>query len=195
MAANDKYNSIKESTLSAFFSTLKAFFWKAADVVNVTLGQAAVKDVDSTPTASSTNLVESGGVQAALANKQDTLTIDNSVTKSSTNPVKSSGVYDAVNPAVVNHGTSDTTYSITPNVLHIWGEVASLTLTLATPSDNTIENEYKFRFESGSTATTLSLPVSVVYDESKGDLIPEADKIYEVSIVDNIALWIAVDNS
>ena len=63
MAANDKYNSIKESTLSAFFSTLKAFFWKAADVVNITLGQAAVKDVDSTPTASSTNLVESGGVK------------------------------------------------------------------------------------------------------------------------------------
>lgn len=39
-----------------------------------TLGAAAAKGVDSAPTASSTNLVESGGVEAALAGKQATLT-------------------------------------------------------------------------------------------------------------------------
>lgn len=165
MAANDEYTKIKESTISAFFSKLKAAFWPKADVVNAPLGEAAFVDVDNAPT------------------------------KSSNNTVKSGGVYDEVHPAVVNHGTSDTTFALTPNVLHIWGEVASLTLTLATPTDNTIENEYKFRFVSGSTAATLTLPNTVVYDEAKGDLIPEADKIYEVSIEDNIAVWLSIDNS
>ena len=39
-----------------------------------TLGTAAEKGVDSSPTASSTNLVESGGVASVLADKQDALT-------------------------------------------------------------------------------------------------------------------------
>ena len=39
-----------------------------------TLGAAAAKNVDASPTASSTNLVESGGVATALAGKQATLT-------------------------------------------------------------------------------------------------------------------------
>ena len=165
MATDNNYYKIKGDVWKQILGFFKSVFWKVADTVNVALGDAAFMGVD------------------------------NSVTKSSNNAVKSGGVYDAVHPAVVNHGTSDTTFALTPNVFHIWGEVASLTLTLATPSDNTIENEYKFRFESGSTATTISLPSSVVYDESKGDLIPEADKIYEVSIEDNIAVWISIDNS
>lgn len=93
---------------------------------------------------------------------------------------------------VVNHGTSDTTFSLTPNVLHVWGTVTSLTLTLATPTDSTIVNEYMFQFTSGSTATTLSLPSSVVWDEDKGTLTVESGYIYQVSILNNIALWARV---
>lgn len=96
---------------------------------------------------------------------------------------------------VVNHGTDDTTYSVTPNTLHIWGTVASLTLTLATPTDNTIVNEYMIEFVSGSTATTLSLPSSVEWAESCGALSVEASKTYQVSIVNNIGLWTAIANS
>lgn len=93
---------------------------------------------------------------------------------------------------VVNHGTSDTTFSLTPNVLHVWGTVTSLTLTLATPTDSTIVNEYMFQFTSGSTATTLSLPSSVVWDKDKGTLTVESGYIYQVSILNNIALWARV---
>lgn len=93
---------------------------------------------------------------------------------------------------VVNHGTSDTTFSLTPNVLHIWGEVTALTLTLATPTDSTIVNEYMFQFTSGSTATTLSLPSTVVWDNDKGALTVESGYIYQVSILNNIALWARV---
>lgn len=93
---------------------------------------------------------------------------------------------------VTNHGTSDTTYSVTPNTLHIWGTVASLSLTLATPTDTTIVNEYMIEFVSGSTATTLSLPSSVEWAESCGALSVEASKTYQISIVNNIGIWIAV---
>ena len=95
----------------------------------------------------------------------------------------------------VNHGTSDTTFTLTPNVMHIWGTVTSLTLTLATPSDNTIVNEYMIEFTSGSTATTLSLPSSVEWAESCGALSVEASKTYQISIVNNIGLWASISNS
>ena len=96
---------------------------------------------------------------------------------------------------VVNHGTSDTTFALTPNVLHIWDTVTSLTLTLATPTDSTIVNEYMIQFESGSTATTISLPSSVEWAESCGALSVEASKTYQISIVNNIGLWASISNS
>lgn len=42
MAANTEYTKIKESTISAFFTKLKAFFWPKSDVVNVNLADVAV---------------------------------------------------------------------------------------------------------------------------------------------------------
>lgn len=57
----------------------------------------------------------------------------------------------------VNHETSDTTFTLTPNTFHIWDEVPSLTLVLGEPTYG-VANEYLFQFISGSTATTLSLP-------------------------------------
>ena len=97
--------------------------------------------------------------------------------------------------AEVNHGTSDTTFALTPNVFHMWGTITSLTLTLATPTDNTIVNEYMIEFTSGSTATTLSLPSSVEWAESCGVLSVKANKTYQISIVNNIGLWAAISNT
>lgn len=85
---------------------------------------------------------------------------------------------------VVNNGTSNTTATIQPNTLYIWGEVTRLNITLATPTDNNIQNEYHFFFESGDTATTLSLPNTVLWDEEP--LIATNTK-YEVIIVNNCA--------
>ena len=53
-----------------------------------TLGAAASKGVDSAPTASSTNLVTSGGVATALAAKLNTADVDDALSSTSTNPVK-----------------------------------------------------------------------------------------------------------
>lgn len=126
--------------------------------------------------------------------------IDNVPTSGSDNPVKSGGVYTALTSkadktAIMNHGTSDTTYSVTPNIMHIWGTVPSLAITLGTPTDATIVNEYMIQFESGSTATTLSLPSSVEWAESCGSLSVETNKTYQISIVNNIGLWASIANS
>lgn len=85
---------------------------------------------------------------------------------------------------VVDHGTSDTTFALTPNVLHVWGEVAALNLTLAAETSGVV-NEYMAQFTSGTTATVLTLPDTVTYI---GESTIEADKTYQVSIINNLAV-------
>lgn len=87
-------------------------------------------------------------------------------------------------PSVVDHGTNDTTFELTPNVLHKWGEVATLTLTLGTPTDGVV-NEYMAQFVSGTTATVLTLPETVKWI---GESTVEAGKTYQLSIIDNLAV-------
>ena len=90
---------------------------------------------------------------------------------------------------VQNHGTSSTTLSIAPNVLHKWGTVSELTITLTAPTDTSVYNEYMIQFSCGNTPTTLSVPSTVKWvSEPK----IEANKTYQVSIVDNIGLIIGV---
>ena len=97
---------------------------------------------------------------------------------------------DSAAYALVNHGTSDTTFTLTPNVLHVWGTVTRLTLTLGTEVTG-VANEYLFQFTSGSTATTLSLPSSVKWQE---DLTIEKNKTYQVSILNGFATVLAFNN-
>lgn len=80
----------------------------------------------------------------------------------------------------VDHGTSDTTFTLPPNQFHIWGEVSSLTLTLGTAKSGVV-NEYHFAFISGGTATTLSLPDTVITD-----IVVEPNMRYECSIINNL---------
>lgn len=77
----------------------------------------------------------------------------------------------------VDHGTSDTTFELPPNQYHTWGEVASLTLTLGSGTDGQA-NGYWFSFDSGNTATTLSLP-----ETAQTDIVVEPNMHYECSIV------------
>lgn len=79
----------------------------------------------------------------------------------------------------VDHGPSDTTFELPPNQYHTWGEVSSLTLTLGTLTDG-YANGYWFSFDSGATATTLSLPESI-----KTDIVVEANTHYECIIIEN----------
>ena len=93
--------------------------------------------------------------------------------------------------AEVSHGTNDTTFELTPNTFHVWDEVASLTLTLGAETSG-VANEYLFQFTSGATATTLTLPSDLVWANGEA-LAPEANKTYQVSIVNGYAVYIAFE--
>lgn len=78
---------------------------------------------------------------------------------------------------------------INSNKMYDFGEKAELTITFANPNPTKL-NEYSFSFKSGATPTVLTLPSSVQW---VNELTVEANKRYEVSIVDNIGLWCAVE--
>lgn len=85
---------------------------------------------------------------------------------------------------VSTENVSEDTKEIQPNRYYIFGEKASLTITLAAGQEGKLA-EYMFEFTSGTTPTTLNLPESVKW---MGDNTIEASKTYQVSIVNNIAV-------
>ena len=93
---------------------------------------------------------------------------------------------------IINHGTNDSVYALTPNVYHIWEEMTSLELTLSEPTNSNIYNEYMFEFISGETATTLSLPSTIKWVSTPNI---ESNKIYQCSIVNNVGVIAAASNS
>ena len=86
-----------------------------------------------------------------------------------------------------NH--TEATLEITPNVMHVWGEMAALTVTLGAEVEGRA-NEYLFQFTSGATATTLTLPSTLTWANGEA-LTPEANKTYQISIVNGYAVYSA----
>ena len=92
--------------------------------------------------------------------------------------------------AEVNHGTSNSTFELTPNTFHVWDEVATLDLSLDAETTG-VANEYLFQFTSGSTPTTLTLPDDIKFSE---DLVIEANKIYQISILKGLGSVLSWDS-
>lgn len=82
---------------------------------------------------------------------------------------------------------SETTKGIEPNKYYKWGTVTSLNITLNTPTDDTILNEYVFEFTSGTTATSLNLPNTIKWLKGVKPTI-ETNTTYQISIVNNLAI-------
>lgn len=90
-------------------------------------------------------------------------------------------------------GTGAVTKELQPNTFYKFGECSSLTITLAAEKSG-ILNEYMFEFISGSTPTTLTDIPNVKWQN--GDkLIPEVDCTYQVSIVNNCAVYAKFPNA
>lgn len=84
-----------------------------------------------------------------------------------------------------------TTKTISPNIYYKWGEVAELNITLGDAANDDIVNKYMIEFISGTTATKLVLPADLKYEEK---LVIEANKIYQIDIINNIVIDINVSN-
>ena len=83
---------------------------------------------------------------------------------------------------------TEASFSITPNVYHKWGEVASLTISLEPPTDDSIVNEYIIEFTAGATAPTIALPDNLLF---AGALEIEANATYQISIINGLVVWSA----
>lgn len=81
----------------------------------------------------------------------------------------------------ITMASTDTTPTLDSNKFYVFPEMASLAPTLNTPSDNTIVNEYHFAFDSGSTATVLTIPATVLQPDG---FTVEANMHYEISILE-----------
>ena len=77
--------------------------------------------------------------------------------------------------------STDTTVTLDPNKLYIFPEMSELTIALAEPSDTSIVSEYHFVFQSGATATTLSIPDAI---KIPSGFSVGANKNYEISILE-----------
>lgn len=93
----------------------------------------------------------------------------------------------------VNHGTSDTTFTLTPNTFHVWDAVGELTLAFGDETAD-VANEYLFQFTSGSTPTTLSLPNDIRWANDSAPSI-SADKIYQISVLKGLASCLEFNNA
>ena len=87
--------------------------------------------------------------------------------------------------AEVSHGTSNTTFELTPNTFHVWDEVAELNLSLGAETSG-VANEYLFQFTSGSEPTTLALPDNLKWANVSAPAIA-SNMIYQVSILKGLA--------
>ena len=103
----------------------------------------------------------------------------------------SSGASSSAYPEV-NHGTGDTTFTLTPNTFHVWDEVTSLTLNFGNETSG-VANEYLFQFTSGPTATSLTLPDDIKW---ANDNVPTINRnmIYQVSVLRGLASVLEFNN-
>ena len=92
----------------------------------------------------------------------------------------------------VNHGTNDTTFTLTPNTFHVWGVVTSLTLNFGSKISG-VANEYLFQFTSGPTATSLTLPADIKWANDNAPTIG-ANMIYQVSVLRGLASVLEFNN-
>lgn len=115
---------------------------------------------------------------------------DGSSAKTINIPTVSGGGETSANIPRQEMQNTNTTVTLQPNILYVFPEMTTLTVTLAIPSDNDIANEFHFFFISGSTPTTLTLN-----DVLSDAYSIEANMRYEVSILESIAYIKGVANS
>lgn len=78
--------------------------------------------------------------------------------------------------------STDTEVTIDPNKFYVFPEMEALSITLGEATDTSVVNEYHFVFQSGATATTLSLPDTIKVPDR---FTVEENKVYEISILEN----------
>ena len=189
MAADKIIRNSKLDTLLDMLATkLPAIFWRKAETTQVS--------IDSTPTANSNNLVKSGGVKSYVDGVIPSVpTISTDVEADKASDLKTASpkaVYDFVCPP---KASSQPQGGMAPGIFYDLGTLTgAVTISLATPSDASIANEYRFTFVAGSTAPTITWPSSITLWGGNcienGAPVITGGMTYEASILDGRAIII-----
>ena len=117
--------------------------------------------------------------------KQDTLVSGTNIKTINGKSIVGSGdIISGCYPEAI-HGKNDTTFTLTPNTFHVWGQVPSLTLDFGSKIRGA-SNEYLFQFISGPTATLLTLPNNIKWVNNSVPTI-KPNMVYQVSILRGLA--------
>lgn len=90
---------------------------------------------------------------------------------------------------LVNHDTNDTTFALTPNTMHVWGEVETLSLSLAPNTEPNILAEYDFQFTTPANKATMFSISGVKWANGELPTI-KAGKLYQGRIANGIAVML-----
>lgn len=115
--------------------------------------------------------------------------VDSSMSSTSTNPVQNKVIksYIDSNCNIPTETTTASSKSLTANKYCKWTNTpTSITITLATPSNTSIVNNYMFEFTASSSGCTLSVPSTIKWINGTVPSI-EAGKTYQISIINNLA--------
>lgn len=89
-------------------------------------------------------------------------------------------------PITVNTlDTSITQITIKPNVMYTIGQVSQLSVTLATPEDTSICNEYMLQFETSGSGSVVNFDSSISWVVEPNI---QPNMIYQVSVLNNIGV-------
>lgn len=125
------------------------------------------------------------GKQAKLVSGTNIKTINGESILGSGNIVISGGGSTSDIPVQTTTASSQ---ALTPNVYYKWTNApTSLTITLETPSNTNILNNYMFEFSTGSAGCTLALPSSIKWANGETPVF-ELDTIYQISIVNDLGV-------
>lgn len=190
--------------LGYLITKMKAAFWPKSDVVTMTFADVAttgsyndllnkptIPSVDSNPTSGSTNAVSSGGVASALSGKQATLVSGTNIKTINSTSLLGSG--DIAVSANTPKATTIPAGGMLPNVYYALGTLTgSVTLSMASPTESGILNQYFFTFDTGSTAPTITW--SNLITSWFGGSAPtiNSSKHYEVSVIDGVGVCMEV---
>ena len=145
--------------------------------------EANIKAVD---TAESIDDVEVK-YQEKLISGTNIKTINNKSILGNGNIVIESGLSEIAYPKIV---LTSSTVALKPNTFYVWNTYLNSIDVSFVEGNPDVMNEYVFQFMSGTTPTTLILPDTVQWVD--GIPIIEENKVYQVSIVNNIGLIISI---
>lgn len=137
-----------------------------------------------------------GDEDVTLLGNTTVKTINNtSIYKSSSTDTNIYTYYPTSSVTVVGTADRAASYMLSPNILYNWGDYIpiNISILLGRPYENVV-NEYVLQFKTTNTVPTVVFPSSVKWVSGNAPVLEE-NKIYQISIINNLGTVLSWDNA